>query len=63
MNQNNFFLITGGPGSGKSSLIDLLRHNGYKTVTEAARLVLQEQNRLGRKDMQFNDRFFFVNCY
>ena len=44
-NQNsmNFYVITGGPGSGKSTLIDALRERGYICVEEAGRQIIQEQ--------------------
>lgn len=39
---NNWYVITGGPSSGKSTLIEELAKLGYKTHTEAARLVIDE---------------------
>lgn len=39
----NFYVITGGPGSGKSTLIEALRERGYVCVEEAGRQIIQEQ--------------------
>jgi len=40
---NKFFVITGGPGSGKTALINELKKRGYGYVEEVARQVIQEQ--------------------
>lgn len=34
---NNWYVITGGPGSGKTTLVNLLHEKGYKTTFENAR--------------------------
>jgi predicted ATPase len=39
---NNWYVITGGPSTGKTSLIDELQKRGYKTIPEAARKVIDE---------------------
>jgi len=39
----NKFVLTGGPGVGKSSLIEALCTQGYSTVGEAARQVILEE--------------------
>lgn len=43
MANDHFYTITGGPGSGKTALIDELKRRGYKCVQEVARQVIQEQ--------------------
>lgn len=45
---NNWFVITGGPSSGKTTLISELHKLGYKTVPEAARQVIDEAVAAGR---------------
>jgi len=40
---NNFHVITGGPGSGKTSLINELNNSGYLTVPEEGRRIIKEQ--------------------
>lgn len=39
----NNIVITGGPGSGKSTLIDALSRRGYRCVPEVSRILIQEQ--------------------
>jgi predicted ATPase len=39
-----FVVITGGPGSGKTSLVEHLASLGYGTVPEAAIQIIEEQN-------------------
>lgn len=43
MQTTNWYVITGGPGSGKTTTIDILRARGYKTVIEHARHYLEIQ--------------------
>lgn len=38
----NWYVITGGPSSGKSTLLNILGEEGYATFEEAARLVIDE---------------------
>jgi predicted ATPase len=37
-----FYTITGGPGSGKTSLINELQKRGYRCMAEVARQLIQE---------------------
>ena len=41
--KNNFYVITGGPGCGKTTLIDELCRRGYDHVPEAARAIIRQQ--------------------
>lgn len=41
--QKNYYILTGTPGTGKTTLIDALRRSGKVCVNEPARLVLREQ--------------------
>ncbi len=40
MSKNNWFVITGGPSSGKTTVLKELARLGYKTVSEAARSII-----------------------
>jgi predicted ATPase len=39
----SLFVITGGPGSGKTSVIEALAARGYRTTVEAGRSIIREQ--------------------
>lgn len=43
MFKTNWYVITGGPSSGKTTTIDILKARGYKTVIEHARQYLEIQ--------------------
>ncbi|MGA3348907.1 MAG: AAA family ATPase [Candidatus Sulfotelmatobacter sp.] len=45
-NTERFFVITGGPGSGKTTLIDALQQAGYARSIEAGRGAIQSRWRL-----------------
>ena len=40
---DRFFVLTGGPGSGKTTLVEALEARGYATTEEAGRGVIREQ--------------------
>ncbi len=43
----NRYIITGGPGSGKSSLLNALSAKGYQCFEEISRVIIQEQHKIG----------------
>jgi predicted ATPase len=43
MLKENFYILTGGPGAGKTAVIDGLRHAGYTTVRESGRDIIRQQ--------------------
>lgn len=49
-------VITGGPGSGKTTLINLLQEKGFSVTPEAAREVLKEYGRQGDFQRRIVDR-------
>ena len=55
-----FFVVTGGPGSGKSSLIDALQNNGYARSVEAGRGVIQDQTTIGGRALPWVDPVLFA---
>jgi len=50
------FVITGGPGAGKTTLIDALRAQGEACVAEAGRAVIREQSAAGGTALPWADR-------
>lgn len=43
MNNTTLFVVTGGPGSGKTALLLELEKSGYRCAPEVARQIIQEQ--------------------
>lgn len=52
----NFFLITGGPGVGKTTLIEELRRRGERVVEETHRRVIREQVASGGNALPWLDQ-------
>jgi predicted ATPase len=55
-----FFVLTGGPGSGKSTLIDALARAGYAHSVEAGRGIIQDQVEIGGDALPWRDRSAFA---
>lgn len=47
MTKNNFFVLTGGPGGGKTSLLQALKERGINFIPETARAIIQNRLRAG----------------
>lgn len=45
---NNWYVITGGPSSGKTTLLTELEKRGYATLPEAARIIIDEAIAAGK---------------
>jgi predicted ATPase len=59
-NANRFVVLTGGPGSGKSSLIEALHHRGHARSVEAGRAIIQEQMAIGGRAVPWEDPTLFA---
>jgi predicted ATPase len=57
---DRLFVITGGPGSGKSTLIQALAHRGISTMPEAGRAIIQDQVAIGGEALPWSDRQTFA---
>ncbi len=55
-----FFVVTGGPGSGKSSLLAEIQRHGYSTSGEAGRAIIQDQVAIQGRALPWNDRQLFA---
>jgi predicted ATPase len=58
-NFRNKFVITGGPGFGKSTLLNELDKLGYRTFPEAARMIIDEQKNAESPILPWIDRLKF----
>lgn len=56
---DHMFIVTGGPGSGKSSLIQELARRGLHTMPEAGRAIIRNQVRIGGHALPWADRTAF----
>ena len=52
-------IITGGPSSGKTSIIDALKDEGYSCFDEVSREIIQEMNiKTAFKNVDFEETVF-----
>ena len=58
--KTNWYVITGGPSSGKTTTVNLLRERGYKTTIEHARHYIDTQRVTGRtvEEIRSNQKEF-----
>jgi predicted ATPase len=56
----NLYIITGGPGSGKTSVIEALRKGGFCCVDEVGRKIIREQLMIGGDALHWGDRAKFL---
>lgn len=57
---DRLFVLTGGPGSGKSTLIDALERAGYARSTEAGRGVIRDQVTIDGRALPWRDPVLFA---
>ena len=60
MSPNTFFVLTGGPGSGKTTLIDALRAEGFPAAEEAGRGIIRDQMAIGGTALHWADQKLFA---
>jgi predicted ATPase len=53
--KRNFYVITGGPGVGKTTLLDAMEKEGFSVVPEVARKVIKEQQEMGGNALPWGD--------
>jgi predicted ATPase len=60
MTGENFHIISGGPGAGKTTLIAALRARQFLCMDEAARAILREQRVIGGNAVHTGDRAHYL---
>ncbi|WP_133770562.1 AAA family ATPase [Enterovirga rhinocerotis] len=59
---SRFVVLTGGPGSGKTTLIDRLAARGHVTMPEAGRAIIRDQMAIGGQALPWADRALFAEA-
>lgn len=54
--QHPYFVLTGGPGCGKTTLIEALHTLGFRTIPEVARDIIKEQMETGGDALPWKNR-------
>jgi predicted ATPase len=57
---DNFIIISGGPGSGKTTLIEALEARGHGKTLEAGRFIIQQQVAIGGRALHWEDQALFA---
>lgn len=60
VNRNNFFVVTGGPGMGKTSLLEEMKRRGYYCIEETGRQVIQDQIRVKGEALPWKSPLLFA---
>ena len=56
---DHFFVVTGGPSAGKTSLIEELAHRGFHTIPESGRVIIREEMQSGGDALPWADRMAY----
>ncbi|WP_298628167.1 AAA family ATPase [uncultured Legionella sp.] len=59
--KTNYFLFTGGPGAGKTTVLDELERQGHLVVAEVARAIIRRQNATGGNATHNGDRVTYTD--
>lgn len=58
-NKHHFYVITGGPGVGKTTLLKELESRGYPVVQEVARQLIREQQQMHGEALPWKNRALY----
>lgn len=56
MDTDRYFVLTGGPGAGKTTVLEALKARGFATTDEAGRAVIRDEIQNGRDGLPWADR-------
>ncbi len=56
----NYFIISGGPGVGKTTLIEELKQTGFLTVEEEARRIIKDQLTMGGDGLPWRNKTLYA---
>jgi predicted ATPase len=59
-NHDRFFVLTGGPGAGKTTLVEAMKARGFATTEEAGRGVIRQEVESGGDGLPWVDRERFA---
>ncbi|SFE84064.1 AAA family ATPase [Roseivivax sediminis] len=57
---DHFFVVTGGPGAGKTSLITEFARRGFHTIPESGRTIIREEMQSGGSALPWADRMAYA---
>lgn len=61
LHRPNFYIFTGGPGTGKSTLLNALIEQGYACLPEVARMIIREQKATQGNALHTGDRVAYCD--
>src|SRR5437879_2862398 len=61
LNNPDLFAVSGGPGSGKTTILRELAKSGFRHASEVARQIIQEQVQAGGTALPWSDQHAYIN--
>ena len=61
INKSNFYIFSGGPGAGKTTILNELSKHHYECVPEVARAIIKTQHATGGNALHTGDRIAYTD--
>ena len=61
MKEAKFYVITGGPGVGKTTLLSALKNKGFFVVPEDARRIIKEQMQINSESLPWKNKSLYAD--